>query len=369
MLLITLAQETAAAKPWWQYVVEQAFGLTILFIFVIALMSVLVKQWRKDKCLKLLHGFHVSVVNTKGHAAWGDLTVYSSGLELTFDAPYRNRHGLTKTSVLIYEAQMPECVAICRSTAGLSRKAQRKRSRQIRRSFRPGPLRRTWRWAQNLVNTFRDAFSKSLSAFVGQMSKSKQNSVVSQQSKGVVEIGDTLLEAAGNAYEPILERHVGQPVVLELQPPAGEGPSQSVELPGYLVDYTDKYLAVFNVEQNGLGQQTLTVTHHHQGPGYELTLDQGRLTVTCQGPEFLALHSIRGESLYAEPGLVLPPGAAIDLAVPNTTSVQVVLEPTRRIDIVCPRSHATIPYRGQYIDAHNRTNPQKEHGIPPEAKG
>lgn len=365
-IVLTLAQD-AAAKPWWQFVVEQAFGLTILFIFVAALIGVLFKQWHKDKCLKLLHGFHVCLVNTSGRATWGDLTVYSKGVELTFDAPYRNRRGLLKTSALIYETQMPECLALCRSNRSLSKGAQRRRARQIRRSFKPGLFRRSWRWTQNLINTFRDAFARSLTAFIGQVAKSKQDSVIAQQREGVLEIGDTLLGVAGNAYEPILERHIGHPVVLELKGPA-DAKLPSVEVPGYLVDYTDKYLAVFNVEHRGLGVEEVVVTSKHETPAYTAELIGGRLSVTCHGPEFLTVVSLRGETMYAEPGVVLPHGSRLDLSVGDAASITLKVEPTRRIDIVCPRSQATIRFGGDYAESDKRRTEVKDHGIAPEAE-
>lgn len=365
VFIVTLA-ESPSDKVWWQYVIEQAFGLTILLIFLLALLGVLFKQWHKDKCLKLLHGFHVCYANTAGRVVWGDLKVYSKGIELDFDAPHHSEPEITKTSVLVYETQMADCLAICRDTRGLSAKAKRKREKQIKRSFRPGPIRRTVRWSQNLINTFRDAFNKSLNALIGQMTQSRQDGVIANQSEEMLEIGDTLLGVAGNAYEPILERHIGQPVILELNNPASP-PAPSVEIPGYLVDYTGKYLAVFNVEHRGFGSEEINIADEKiSRPGYTAELINGRLRVTCLGPDFLCVLSIQSETHYSEPNVVLPQGAKLELSMADVAKVNLVVEQTRRVDVVCPRSQATIRFGGMYVKSDKRVNRvQKAHGIAP----
>ena len=84
---LILGQTDAAEPGLWTVLLDNALALTVLFIFLTAIVSLLLKARRKDKCLKLLQGSHVAYLTTAGQAIWGDLRVYSLGLELTYDAP------------------------------------------------------------------------------------------------------------------------------------------------------------------------------------------------------------------------------------------------------------------------------------------
>ena len=363
-----LAQEaTAAETPWWHLLIEQAFGLTILLIFVIALVSVLLNQWRKDKCLKLLHRYHGTYLDTHGRSMWGDLIVYSKGLELVFDAPYHSARGLLKTSALIYPKQLTECVAVARIADGLDRRAGNRRIKQIRRSFKPGPIRKTRRSFQNLVNTFRDAFSKALAAFIGQIAQHTQNDTVAQNQSQMQELGDDLLGATANAFEPLLERHIGQPVVAELKPP-GAPESQDhdrLDIPGYLVDYSAKYLAIFNVEHEPLDTQQVIVDGDVSGEGFEASWKNGRFRLACTGPDLIILRSLHAKELYAEPEAVLVRGTHLSLSVPGDTPPQIELSRTRRVDLVCSREHTTIRFGGDYAAGDKRQTEHKPQGVAP----
>jgi len=364
---------TAAAEiaPWWRFLIEQAFGLTILLIFVSAVVSVLLTQWRKDPCLKLLHGSHATALGGDGAAVWGDLVVLSRGVELTFDAVHRGRRGVAKSSVLIYPPVLETVRALCRVDQGLTPGEQAARRRQVQRSFRPGLLRRTGRSLQNLLNTFRDAFAKAFSAFVGQLTKAKPGGAIAGRQADVTQLGTTLLSAAGNAYEPLLERHVGQPVVVSLTNPADET-APPLELPGYLVDYTEKYVAVFNVEHTVLDAWTLTLTPdgaEATPANVRATLSGSTLQVDNPGPEAIRVQRVARVGpeggAAVEPNAVLLPGTHLRLTLPGGGPVQVAGVRTRRMDLVCPRRLATVRFGGEYEPDDDRHHADKAGGVAP----
>ncbi|MBB6430971.1 hypothetical protein [Algisphaera agarilytica] len=361
--VVLLAQE-AEKTPWWHLIIEQAFGLTIVLIFLVALVSVLVNQWRKDKCLKLLNRYHATYLNKNGRSMWGDLIVYSKGLELVFDASYESSHGIEKTSALIYPKQMEDCVAVARIAEGLSHRESRRRMKQIRRSFRPGPIRKTRRGFQNLVNTFRDAFSKALTAFIGQIAQHTQNDSISSNQGHVQELGDDLLGAAANAYEPLLERHIGQPVVAEVQypnAPAGE----KLDIPGYLVDYSDKFLAIFNVEHDPIDTHQLTIDGESEHEGFTASWVKGRFTLTCTGPDLIVLRSLHAKEVFAQPDATLICGTHLSLNLPGDTPPTIEVTRTRRVDLVCSRELATIRFGGEYAAGDKRQVESNPQGVAP----
>ncbi|MEM9418405.1 MAG: hypothetical protein AAGA25_05020 [Planctomycetota bacterium] len=361
--VVVLAQE-ATETPWWHIIIEQAFGLTIVLIFLVALVSVLVNQWRKDKCLKLLNRYHATYMNKNGRSMWGDLIVYSKGLELVFDAPYTSSRGLRKTSSLIYPKQMEDCVAVARIAERLAHRESRRRMKQIRRSFRPGPIRKTRRSFQNLINTFRDAFSKALTAFIGQIAAHTQNESITSNQGHVQELGDDLLGAAANAFEPLLERHIGQPVVAEVQYPGAQA-GERIDIPGYLVDYSDKFLAIFNVKHEPIETLQLTVEGQSEHEGFTASWVDGRFTLTCNGPDLIVLRSLHAKEVFGQPDAVLIRGTHLSLNLPSDTPPTIEIARTRRVDLVCAREHATIRYGGEYAAGDKRQAESKPQGVAP----
>ena len=353
--LLTLAQSPTKATPtalipWWQTLLDHGFLLIILLTFVTAIVTVLVRQRRKDKCLKLMDDYHVSYTNTNGSVRWGNLAVYSNGLELIFDAPYRTGDNLFKTSAIIYEAEMANCLALCRPVDALTKLERQYRQQQIRHSFQPNPVRRLIRWGRNLLNTLHDAFSKAMGTLIGQLSKANRGTALPSYKGGLEQIGQTLLGAAGNAYEPILERHIGKPVVLQLACPS-LGESKSIEIPGFLVDYSDQFIAVFNVEHQPLSDEQLELTESMEGPHYHVELAKESIKVKAIGPEVLIVKSIRTANRYAELQVALTPGSVLELRREVSEKVSIHLQRTRRIDIVCPRNQAIILFGGKQDDA------------------
>jgi hypothetical protein len=355
------APAEAGPRPWWQVLVEGSFGLTVLFIFLAAIVAVLVGQLKKDKCLKLVHDYHISYLSTTGKAIWGNLIVCSKGLEVVFDAPYLTRRGIYKSSALLYEADLVNCLAICRSVDALTEQEKRNRDRQIRSRFRPGFVRRMGRSLRNMLNTLRDAFSKALSALIGQLSRTPSGAILTTQKAGVEQIGQTLLGAAANAYEPLLERHIGRPVVVQLASPA-DPQKRVIDLPGFLVDYTEKYLAVFNVAQAPVSHEQLEISQSHVGSGYTIELTEQSVKVTCTGPDVVIVKSIKTAKRYSELDVVLTNGTQVDLNRDGSETVAIHLQRTRGIDIVCPRSQANVYFGGDEADLLHG----KVHGLAPE---
>jgi len=356
----------AAPPPWWHALLDQGLLILVVFIFLTAIVTLIVQQRRRDKCLKLFHDYHITFLAAAGKAIWGDLIVFPKALEVVFDQPYKTRRGIFKSSALLYEPEVGGCLAICRTIDGLTRPERDKRRKQIRRSFNPNFIRRTMRWLRNLLNTLRDAFSKALSALIGAVAtKATPGGMMATQKGSVDQIGQTLLGAAGNAYEPILERHIGRPVVLQLKCPAA-GENVFVDLPGYLVDYTEKYVAIFNVEHDPVEEQRLTIESEPVTlPWVSLAVSDQFITLTCTGPELLVIKTVKTQQRYYELEVTLAKGGKVDLRR-DGGKVELLLQRTRRVDVVCPRSQANI-YFGGDTQVPDQMRDERPRGVAPEA--
>ncbi|HEY1629572.1 MAG TPA: hypothetical protein VGF52_06915, partial [Tepidisphaeraceae bacterium] len=226
------------------------FFVTLLFVFVTAIITTFVTKWSKDKCLKFFHGYHVTVERSRGHTIWGNLKVFSAGVELVFDHSYVDYRGQKKSSFLIYQQELDQMLlTILRFHDELQPHFQERRRRHVHRTFNPGPLRRLWRDIRNVINMLRDAFNAAIGAAVGQYQRlNPANAILSTQASSVTQFGQTLIgKFTGNAFEPLLEQYIGQPVILEVADPIDPN-NQTVQYTGYLADYTQNFIALFNVE-------------------------------------------------------------------------------------------------------------------------
>jgi hypothetical protein len=245
---------------------------------------------------------------------------------------------------MIYDNELPLCLTLCRAVDGLTDQERDDRQKQIQRSFQPGMFRRAWRWTRNLFNTLRDAFGKAFSAALGQIAKVRTQDVLLTQQRGSMDqIGQTLLSAVGNAYEPMLERHIGKPVVLELACPNAVDKTP-LQLPGYLVDYSDRFVAVFNVDHEPEDVYTLDVTENIERPEFAITFEDGHILIKAVGRDVLVVRWIETEGDRCDLAVVLVNGTALRLSVGEARPVKVELTVTQKVDIVCPRTMGKVKF-------------------------
>lgn len=352
------------------------FYLTLLFIFLTAIVTTLVTKWSRDKCLKLFHRYHVTLERGRGQTIWGTLKVFSNGLEILFDHAYTDTRGRRKTSYMLYQPEVEQQVlSIVRFHDELDPVQQAKRQKQIRKSFNPGPLKRMWRWIRNLVNTLRDAFGQAIGVAVGQLQRAHPSTVLSTQASHVTQLGQVLVGKFGNAYEPLLEQYIGQPVILDVQDPIN--PNNVLRsFTGYLVDYTAQFVAVFNVEHHADDPVEITLPDVEQGetlpalpgpppPGapapqlptpavtmhdLAIRIDGVRMKVQNLRADPVVVRELRREGF--EPlslGVVIPPSAMLDLPARDARGGVLVCQVVRCLDIVAPRRAATVRHAGVLI--------------------
>src|SRR6266566_7388258 len=222
------------------------FYLTLLIIFVTAIITTVLAKWSRDKCLKFFKGYRITMERYRGQTLWGRFKVFSSGVEVIYDHPYVDPHGRRKTSYLFYQVELEQQVlSLFRYHAQLSEREKKHRKDQVAATFNPRFSRRLYRGLRNFVNTLRDAFNAAIGAAVTQYQRTSP--VLSTQGGTMTNLGQTLLGKFANAYEPLLEQYIGQAVILEVADPLN--PNNAVqEYTGYLADYTQQFIAVFNVE-------------------------------------------------------------------------------------------------------------------------
>ena len=355
------------------------FYLTLLFIFLTAIITAVVTKNARDKCLKLFHHYHVTLERTRGQTSWGKLRVFSTGVEIVYDHPYVDHRGRRKTSYLVYQQELEQqLLTILRYHDELDGAHQKLRLKQVHRTFNPGPMRRFGRSIRNFVNTLRDAFNAAIGAVVGQYQRMNPGSmIIGTQSQSVTQIGQTLLGRFANAYEPLLEQYIGRPVILDVADPINPN-NATVQYAGYLADYTQQFIAVFNVENKTADQVTLMLPEKEWGETLPpltgppppigapapilpaplkvegelaMRLDGLRLKIQNTRHEPVVVRRLEREGFEpVEFGMVIPSMGFLDLPARDARGAKLVIEIIRCLDVVAPRKFATIRHAGELME-------------------
>ncbi|MBC8108280.1 MAG: hypothetical protein H7Z14_16965 [Anaerolineae bacterium] len=352
--------------------------VTLVFIFLTAIVTTVVTKWSRDKCLKFFHGDHVTLERTRGQTSWGKLRVFSSGIEIVYDSPYIDALGRKKTSYLIYQQELEQQVlSVLRYHGELDERAQRARRMQAHRTFNPGPLKRAWRGVRNFINTLRDAFNNAIGAVVGQYQRMNPTSaVIGAQAGSVTNIGQTLLGKLANSYEPLLEQYIGQPVILDVADPMNPN-NATVQYTGYLADYTQNFIAIFNLEHPKIQEIILELPDIDRGEalppippppppggtpimlsppitsqqGLNVRIDGLRMRIHNTRPEPIVVRRLEREGF--EPivfGTVAPSNAFLDLPARDARGAKLFIDVIQCLDIVAPRKFATIRHAGEQVE-------------------
>jgi hypothetical protein len=330
---LTECVETASSDP--------LFWPVVLVILLVVVVIVLVKRLSPDRCMKLLRSHHVTALLAERSTVWGDLLVRTQGAEVTFDELHQTQSGLVESSVLLYEDELAKSIALCRVEFGLTEEERALRLEQIERTFKPPFWRRAHRKIRNAVGILRDALSKSVGMFIGRMTP---RGIVGTSFRARSEdISARVSELITNTYEPVLEPHIGQRVVLEICAPEG-ATSERLQFPGYLVDYTAKYVAVFNTDHSVERTHSLELPcTPEQARAAGLAIDERDecTQITCLGPLASVIVSAQIPGATLQLAVVLLPGTCVHL--PSwPRPVHLIVHETRLLDLVCPRSRARV---------------------------
>ena len=361
------------------------FYVTLLFIFLTAIITTVATKWARDKCLKFFDHYHVSLERSRGLITWGKLRVFSSGIEVVYDHPFVDSRGRKKTSYLIYQQEVEQqALSILRYHDELTPDAQTRRVRQVRRTFNPGPFKRLWRGVRNFVNTLRDAFNNAIGAAVGQYQRmNPASAVIGSQAGSVTQIGQTLLgKFAANAYEPLLEQYIGQPVILDVADPINPN-NATVEYTGYLADYTQQFIAIFNIEHTTAEEVKIDLPDTESGPalppmppppppgapppvlpppaseqkGLAIRIDGLRVKIQNTRHEPVVVRRLEREGFQPlEFGLVIPGNGTLDLPARDARAGKLVVEIIRCLDVIAPRKFATIRHAGELVERRGLVN-------------
>jgi hypothetical protein len=323
-----------------------SFLWIIAAIFALALLGKVLRQLRKDSCLRFFHSFHVSFTDSKGRVMWGAMHLTGQGLELCFDAVHVDARDLAKSGAIVFPPEISEMTAVCRCVHGMTSEEQRLRDQQVHGVLHPSRRLLVRRRLANLGGMVRDAVVDTIGLVLGQIGASPRKSVaaLAGSQKQVTEVGGAILDLGARAYEPLLEGLVGKPVIARIDVSA----NKRVHFPGYLAEYNEKFLVVVNDTQ--APEESFELAANGDGHGIaRVSMSGTALEIACEGDDALVVKRIVGRTgdrqAVLDIGAALLPGSRISMHLPAQFEVDhVEIDRTRRLDFVCPRARSQVRY-------------------------
>lgn len=257
--------------------------ITIGSIFVASLIIILIKGRKKDRTLKFFHKFHSIVGMEDSSTMWGILMVYNNGIEVLYDQPYQS-HRSKQLSYMLYNAEVDNLQILIRYEKNMNNIQREKRRKQVNKLINRGWLVRTRRFISNLFNRLKDAVRKTIAVAIGQIYKTKNIQRWSTiRLEGERATGDIINTIEDNLYEQMLEKYIGKLVAVDIKCTSASTKEKNafVELQGYLAEYSDKFIAIVNVDHPTVGvAEKIKVNKDMNKNGYNVKFIDNKVVIT-----------------------------------------------------------------------------------------
>ena len=219
------------------------FTITIVFIILSTVVAAFIRRKSRDKCLKDFSHDLVTLEDTTGKLIWGKLRVENTGLELIYPTK-QDKNGHDETSYILYKFEYSNIQALIRFHNELSERGKKEREKELKRTYHPKFFRRLKRKIQNVFKTVKDSVMEVVNLLISQAKRTTPaGAMLTSQDKYVSQIKQELTGSIGTSFEPLLERYIGNRVVIELI--KGE---KIFKYTGVLKDYTAEFIEVMDVD-------------------------------------------------------------------------------------------------------------------------
>lgn len=313
---------------------------TVGLIFFLTLLGAYIRSSRRDPCLKSFASYHVTVERSSGRIVWGELHLESTGLELSYKDTVQDSNHL-ESSYILYSSEFDDIQALYRYVDELSEEEKERREKDLRRYFHPGPVVRALRATQHFFSLASDSMSEVLGMIMGSLRKPAGRYITDASDEHLKRFSSAVVGSVGTTYDPLLERFVGQKVVVDLME---DGVAH--EHVAIFKNYSPDFYELLDVQFPQ--QQSLTLPHsgkvNHKA--MQLQCDGGKLRVTNLTRQPILIQSIMLDGseemlnvlVDSDETVELHPEVAIEEAHLN---VRVV----RELDMIVPRSRCLVRHR------------------------
>jgi len=218
--------------------------ITISFIILSALIAVVVRKIKKDKCLKDFRDDMVTLELLNGQQYRGELKLKSSGLKFNYPDLIEDESQLKFLSFLLYKNEYPDIQAVVRYHKDLTEEGRELREKDFKKTFQPSRWRKLRRSTLNFLKIIKDSVIEIVNMMTSHLSKTTPvGAAISSNDSQVNKMKNEVYSLVETSYEPLLEDYIGERVILELK----RG-NDWVKYNGVLKDYTAEFIELIDVD-------------------------------------------------------------------------------------------------------------------------
>ncbi len=322
--------------------IDWSFIITICVIFGASLLGAWLRSRRRDACLVSFNGFHVTLETIDSRRVWGVLEVLPTGLELHYRSAVQDEQHL-ESSYILYGNEFEQIQTIFRYADDLSPEKQKQRTKAIKRSFHPGPIRKLERKTRNFISAASASLSDILGMALGRARKPAGRFIDETSETHLKQLGDSVIGHVGQQADPLLERLVGTKIVFET---IEDGVIH--EHVGIFKEYTRDFYEILDVqfpcqEAIPVAQQNTEIL-----AGMEVSANDDVVIITNRSNSPVMLLSLQTSQQEQLLDVVVDPKGEITI-YPEFEFTRAVLHARviRALDIVVPRTRSIIRHRAE----------------------
>lgn len=216
---------------------DSVFFITLAIIVITSIIVAIVKRNSIDACFKVFKNTYVyTYFGDKIYK--GEFQPNATGLALQLTREECTDH----ISYVVYKAEYPAISHIIRKIEDLDEKQLQKRNKQFLKALKQANKSHNSRMFSNFGKIIRDSIIDVFNLVIGQITKKYAvASHISDNSKYVNQMNQELINSMNASYSVILERYVGNKVVVKRM--TGEE-----WMRGILMEYTSDFILLFNIE-------------------------------------------------------------------------------------------------------------------------
>jgi len=300
---------------------------------------------RRDPCLKSFDNYHVTLERCTGKVVWGEMELEPTGFELIYrDSVQDVNH--VESSYVLYATEFHDIQAIYRYVDDLSPEDLAQRQRELKRYFHPGLLVRMMRNFQHFFSLASDSLTEVLGMVMGQLRKPAGQYIGSVTDAQFARFSTAVVGTIGTSYDPLLERFIGDKVVVDLL----EG-DEAHEHVAVLKNYSADFIELLDVQYPEPQTYHLTGQPDNRVAKSLVTERDGKiLRVRNTSEQPVLIQSIKMSSKPdAEEemlNVVVDGGEVVELQPDGLTDdATLVVRIVRELDMVVPRTRCIIRHR------------------------
>ncbi len=328
---------------WFNEVFDVTLLATIGLIFAATLIGAYLRARRRDPCLKSFTGYTVTLEHADGKLVWGELDLAATGLELRYASSVQDtRH--VESSFILYGDEFASIQAIYRYIDQLDEESRAKRKKDLRRSFRPGPLRRLTRSLRNFMSVASESLAEVAGVIVGGLRRPAGRYITDQGETQLKNLSSTFITHVGTGYDPLLERFVGQKMVFEVVED-----DEIHEHVGIFKQYSPDFFEILDVQFPQRERLTIEEAGAPASDLIHVTRTGNSLHVANRSQKLLLLHSLQVDDYEEALNVVVDAGESVDLH-PDAPFGAATLNfrVTRELDMIMPRHRCVVRHRAEF---------------------